>query len=292
VQLSVVIATWNRSELLAGCLESLERTQPQRPQVIVVDNASADDTVALLASRFAWVDVIALERNVGFSAANNIGVAAASGDVVLLLNDDTVVLDSLESLLARFEDGRVGAVGPRLVDAGGVPQLSARLAFPTVWSVLHDYLRPSRSNLQRAAAGPVAWVAGAALFVRSEAYREAGGLDEAYFMFFEETDLCRRLHAHGAEVLFDPEVRICHFGGGALGVPLFVERAYYESLFRFLRGAGQRGVLLLRVALALGAALRSLTALARGRSATARRLRVAAAACLGLGADARSRAAG
>jgi GT2 family glycosyltransferase len=291
VRLSVVIVTWNRSALLADCLESIERTQPERPEVVVVDNGSTDGTGELLASSFPWVEAIALERNAGFAQANNLGVAAAHGDVVLLLNDDTVLLEGVAPLLARFEDSSVGAVGPRLVGPDGDEQLSARGSFPTPASVLRDYLRPGRSDLHPATLAPVAWVAGAALFVRAETYRAVGGLDEGYFMFFEETELCRRLHARGAAILFDPSVSVRHLGGTAVGVPLFVERAYYESLFRYLRRDGQRGLVPLRILLALGAALRGLAALLRGRFATARRLRVAAAACLGLGGDARSRAA-
>src|SRR5437016_5821593 len=124
VRLSVVIVTWNRSGLLAECLESLERTQPERPEVVVVDNGSSDGTGELLAKRFPWVDAIALERNAGFAHANNLGVAAVHGGVVLLLNDDTVVLESFAPLLGRFEDASVGAVGPRLVGPDGEEQLS------------------------------------------------------------------------------------------------------------------------------------------------------------------------
>src|SRR5438128_1131637 len=122
VRLSVVIVTWNRSALLAECLASLERTQPERPEVVVVDNGSSDGTGELLASRFPWVDAIALERNAGFAHANNLGVAAAHGDVVVLLNDDTVVLESFAPLLARFAHPGVGAVGPRLVGPEGEEQ--------------------------------------------------------------------------------------------------------------------------------------------------------------------------
>jgi GT2 family glycosyltransferase len=286
MRLSVVIVTWNRAALLRACLESLVATQEERPQVVVVANRCTDDTLAMLAERSPWVRVLESERNVGFAQANNLGVEVAEGEVVLLLNDDTVVLESFAPLLRAFDDPALGAVGPCLVGTDGERQLSARAGFPTVRSVLRDYVRGERS----AGAGEVAWVAGAAFFVRRDAYHAAGGLDERYFMFFEETDLCRRLHERGLRVVYDPSVTVRHLGGAAVGVPLFVERAYYESLFRYLGVAGARGVPFLRAALALGAGVRALAALARGRPATARRLAVAAATCLGLGADARSRA--
>src|SRR3954454_1334766 len=178
MQLSVVIATWNRSALLAGCLESLEATQAERPQVVVVDNASTDGTVAMVAERFPWVEVVRLPENGGFARANNAGVATASGDRVLLLDGDTRLLEDFAPLVALFADAHVGAAGPRLVGADGGAQLSARLAFPTAGRVLRDYRRPGRSAPEPSAATAVGWVAGAALFVRASAYRATGGLDE------------------------------------------------------------------------------------------------------------------
>jgi GT2 family glycosyltransferase len=286
-RLSVVVVTWNRRDLLADCLASLAATQEERPQTIVVDNGSSDRTAALVAERFPWAELMRLEENTGFARANNLAIERASGEVVLLLNDDTVVLESFAPVLALFADAAVGAAGPRLVGADGASQLTARQSFPTPRRVLGDYF-PGDRDERDPPGGPVAWLAGAALFVRTEAYRAAGGLDEGYFMFFEEADLCRRLHERGLRVLYERGVSVRHLGGAAVGVPLFVERAYYESLFRFLRASGARGVVPLRATLALGAGLRALVALVRGDRPGARRLGVAVAACLGVGRDART----
>ena len=150
IDLSVVIVSWNVRELLAGCLRSIKAgavtiIAPNMPgvppsddgitvEVIVVDANSQDGSLAMLAEDFAWVQVIATGDNVGFSRGNNIGMAAAQGTYILLLNPDTEIIgDALPHMLNHLaQHATVGIVGPHLLESDRVTVQSSRRRFPTL----------------------------------------------------------------------------------------------------------------------------------------------------------------
>jgi GT2 family glycosyltransferase/glycosyltransferase involved in cell wall biosynthesis len=229
-QLSIVILNWNVAGLLAACLRSLPSAAGDwwsRSEVIVVDNASTDDSLALLREEFPQVRVIPLPENVGFSAGNNTGIRASKGHYVFLLNPDTVCHPGSISQLCDYIDAHpaIGIAGPRLVNPDGTLQPSRR-RFPTLATALLEStpLQPLFRNspvLRRfyildqpdEVTQPVGWLSGAALLCRSETLRQVGLFDPGYFMFSEEIDLCRRAHDAGWEVVYLPQAQITHFGG-------------------------------------------------------------------------------
>ncbi len=254
--LGIVIVHYNTPNLLRGCLESLRGcTLPQ--EIVVVDNASPDRSVEAVCQDFPETRLINNPENMGFARANNQGLRyltpsprEGEGGVryVLLLNADTVVQEgALETLVAFVENHpRVAAAGPRLLNADGSLQENA-FAFPTLlmsafdFFPLHGRLYHSRLNgrytqTQGEAPFPIDHPLGACLLLRRTALDQVGLLDEAYFMYVEEVDLCYRLKAAGWEVYHVPAARVVHYGGQStrqMPARMFVE--LHRSRYRFFR---------------------------------------------------------
>jgi len=242
MMISVIIANHNGEEYLDRCLGSLGRPGP-RLEVILVDNASSDGSLDLVASRFPGVCVLPQGSNLGFATANNIGAEAAQGDALLLLNVDAwLEPDALELLADRLEsDHRAGLVAPRLRYPDGRRQFS--------WSpargVLGEVLQRLRNGLEdRAwAHGTLArgigrlagrsWYTAACVLIRSCAFHEVGGFDTSFFMYFEDVDLCVRLEGAGWRLVQEPRAVVTHVGGFRRNIA--VEDFYRPSQLLYYR---------------------------------------------------------
>ncbi len=225
--LSVIIVSWNVADLLRDCLRSLAPARGYlKLEVIVVDSASSDGSPAAVAAEFPWVRLAAQAENVGFPRGNNIGLAMARGRYVLLLNPDTIVLDrALETMVSYLDrNPAVGVVGPQLLNADGSVQ-SSRRRFPTLLTAffestwLEKWAPPGLLRHYRvldqpdSAISAVDWVQGACLLTRRVVVESVGGLDDGYYMYSEELDWCRRIKAHGWQVVYLPAARVVHFQG-------------------------------------------------------------------------------
>lgn len=213
--LSIVIVSFSAREDLQNCLMSLGNGPPAMDhEIIVVDNASADGS-AEAAERIPGVRVIRMGRNAGFSAANNAGIEASRGDLLLLLNSDTLVPPgALDRLIARLLATDTAAVaGPRLVDEAGRPELS----FGRMISPLNELRRKRRTrawiDAETAREQFVDWVSGACLLVRRADADAAGLLDERFFLYTEDVDFCHAVRTLGRRVLFTPEAEVTHLRG-------------------------------------------------------------------------------
>lgn len=224
--LSILIVNWNVRDLLRDCLRSIERGRGAlEVEVIVVDSASGDDSVAMVAAEFPWVTLRPQSENVGFPRGNNIALAEARGDHLLLLNPDTVVLDDALTVMVAYleKNPEVGAVGPQLLNPDGSVQ-SSRRRFPTLatgffestWlegvapGVLRRYYALDLPDDRMA---DVDWLVGACIMIPRGVYEQIGGLDEAYFMYSEELDWCRRIKEAGWRVVYHPGARVVHHVG-------------------------------------------------------------------------------
>ena len=255
VDLSIIIVTWNVWDLLRACLHSIEAlsrpaedgapqcrrfgpaASPATLEVIVVDNGGADATADLLPARFPWVRLMRSERNLGFTAGNNLAYAASSGRFVFFLNPDTEVIafpagDSLWRLYrAVAGDETVGMAGPQLRYADNSVQ-SSRRRFPTrltgffesTWLGRQWPRNPWSRRLHMddwpaTFAHDVDWVVGAAMLARRAALEQvrmpkyAGPFDEGFFMYSEEVDLCRRLKNAGWRIVYEPDALVVHYEG-------------------------------------------------------------------------------
>lgn len=226
-ELSIVIVSWNVRDLLRQCLSSINKQrQLLRIQAIVVDSASSDGTVDMVAEQFPWVLLLAQDENVGFPRGNNIGMRQALGSHILLLNPDTVVVGkALQGMMSFMDEHHdVGVVGPRLRFPDGAIQ-SSRRRFPTALTAFLEstWLEPwAPSRLLRThkfqdvsddETNDVDWVMGAAMMVRREVIAQVGMMDEAYFMYSEELDWCRRIKEAGWRVVYFADAEIIHYEG-------------------------------------------------------------------------------
>jgi GT2 family glycosyltransferase len=225
--LEVVTVTHNSAAVLGELLASVERHLPGTP-VIVVDSGSSDDTLEV-ARRSGSARVIALERNVGFGTASNVGVREASAPVVALLNPDVELLDAslqelVEELSGRGTPDRL--LAPLALNSDGSRQDTVHPE-PGSWAdVLTAVVSPAA--LPRGAATPLApwrsgaprrvgWAVGCALVARTETLRRLGPFDERLFMYGEDLDLCLRARREGVETWFWPAARVIHHRAHASG---------------------------------------------------------------------------
>ena len=227
--IAILIVSWNVRELLLACLAALPDAVGEdfSYEVIVVDNASSDGTVAAVQEAFPQVQIIANKDNRGFTGGNNQALAAARGRFLLLLNPDTKPQPGSIAQLARYLEAHpdVGMVGPRLRYGDGSPQPNRR-RFPTLAtlfteSTIVQHYFPNLGLFARYVMADrpddieqeVDWLVGAALMARREVYEQIGGLDEGFFMYSEELDWCRRAQAAGWRIAYDPAAEIIHYEG-------------------------------------------------------------------------------
>jgi GT2 family glycosyltransferase len=228
VELSVVIVAWNASHYLELCLESLAKDPPRRSmEVLVVDNASCDDTVEMVESKFPWVKLIKSKENLGFSRGNNVAIRECRGRYVALVNPDVIVFPGCLDALADFLDQnpKVGNVGPRVFNPDMTQQSTCR-RFPTLWnnfcstSRLESIFKGSRFFAgehmfyfphDRTLAVNV--IVGCFSMIRREAFDQVGLLDEGLFMYGDDVDWCRRAWNSGWECVFYPGARAIHDRG-------------------------------------------------------------------------------
>lgn len=240
MELSVAIVSYNAREELEACLSSVvAETEDGTPEIIVADNASADGSVAMVQDRFPGVDVLESNENLGFARASNLCWRRAHKPLVLFLNSDTVVPQgALARMVAIMNDrGDVGALGPRLKNADGSIQMSfgnmlsfsAELRQKLLNAGYRNGRGPLRGYVEKlhARERTVDWVSGACLLTRRELLERVGGFDEEFFLYSEDVDLCARLRAQGARILFTPAIEIIHHRGRSVDTDR--DKAYVES---------------------------------------------------------------
>lgn len=227
-KLSIVIVNYNGKKFLKECLDSIEEFVLFPHEVIVVDNASSDGSCEYLKAEFPYVSLIESGKNLGFTGGNNLGVRQAKADLLLLLNNDTRLLNPIEPAVAEFQnDERLGALGcmMRFGDGRFQPTIgfeSTPLRLVLSWlglgrfSFLPDIFKRVEVDERKYARrrDEVAWVSGAFLMTRKDLWGRLGGLDETYFMYMEDVDYCKMVRGEGFRVAYVPEVRIVHYMGG------------------------------------------------------------------------------
>lgn len=264
--LSIIILNWNTADLLAACLASLAQVTVAH-EVIVVDNGSADGSAAMVRERFPAVTLLALPDNLGFARGNNAGLGVAQGRYLLLLNPDTEVrAGCLESLVAFMEaHPTIGIAGPTLWNPDGSLQPSL-LHVPTLRL---EFLRQTMlfrllpAERQPSHPHPVEGVTGAALLIRRACLEQIGPLDPAIFMFYEDTDWCRRATEAGWAVWFVPCEGIMHVKSAAssrFARTRTLLDSQRSTIYYFQKHHGPRAVALLRGITLCGSAARALRA--------------------------------
>ncbi len=243
MDITIVIINWNTRELLRDCLRSIyETVRDVTFEIIVVDNASGDGSVAMVREKFPAVRIIENSENRGFSAANNQAFDSMRGRYALLLNTDTVLTAGAVRELFAFMEGNVEAAiaGGQLLNRDGSRQNSIA-NYPTLLSLLMnlpllEVLFPGRypsKRYEHTEPLAVESVIGACMIVRREAMDEVGVLDEGYFFFFEETDWAYRMRSAGWKIYHVPSARIYHLQGMSIGRDVRSRILFYRSRYRF-----------------------------------------------------------
>jgi GT2 family glycosyltransferase len=226
--LSVIVVNYNTAELLQACLNSVQSQTGATFEVFVVDNASADDSVARVQKNFPWVGLIEGPVNLGFAKANNLAINRATGRYLYFLNPDTEVRPGCFASMLRFMEAHpeIGMAGTSIVYPNGSPQSSVENRYPG-----ERHAGDELSGLP----GSIAWLLGASLIARSEAIAAAGGFDEGYFLYGEDIDLGLAVRKKGWELGYVPEATIVHWEGQSerKSLPLDVWKKKFAAEMHF-----------------------------------------------------------
>lgn len=256
--ISIIIVTWNSEEFIENCLKSIfENKRTIDLEVIVVDNASQDETVKIIKGFKPEVKLISNQKNLGYARGNNQGIEIAQGEYILLLNPDIELKDNSLKLMLRFlqEHKEIDGVGPQLLNRDSSIQASCR-EFPDfsilLWEITGlSYLFPRNKIFGRWRMGYFDFKAtrevdqpmGSCLLLRREILQKVGNLDVGFPIFFNDVDLCYRIKRSGGVLYFYPEAKALHYKGGSTqkAKPKMILSSHF-SFFRFLN-KHKKGVL-------------------------------------------------
>ncbi len=235
ISLSIVIVNYNTGDFLFKCLESVKKSSfPQdKLEIIVIDNASSDNSINFLIKKRQDVIFIQNRRNTGFAKANNQAIKKATGDYILMLNPDTLLQkDTLAVMYGLMEKNKkIGVATCKILLPDKTLDDACHRGFPTPWnalchfsglsklfpnSLLFDGYHLGYQNLDKI--HEIDSCVGAFMFIRKNAGEEVGWLDEDYFWYGEDLDFCYRLKEKGWQVAFNPETEITHFKGISSGI--------------------------------------------------------------------------
>ncbi|WP_294287395.1 glycosyltransferase family 2 protein [uncultured Chryseobacterium sp.] len=239
MKLSVIIVNYNVTQLLRNCLASLRKYMPETDyETIVVDNASTDFSWKTLISEFPEVLFIPSENNDGFAKANNKAVKAAKGKYILLLNPDTELEGFYMPKILNFAGSHknFGCLGVRMHDAAGHFLPESKRSVPDMFNSFEKLFTNFKKNnsksyyrcdIDEQAVAEVDVVTGAFMLLKREVYLEVGGLDESYFMYGEDIDLCYTLLRKGFKNFYYGKASILHHKGeSTVKDELYLERFY------------------------------------------------------------------
>jgi GT2 family glycosyltransferase len=271
VELSIIFVNWNAGALLSQAVDTIVAYHPSvEYEIVVVDNASTDDSIARLRSgtrgktleQLGRLRIIQNDQNRGFGAANNQAFKATNSPLVLVLNPDTqVTAGSIDRLIETVRsDSRVGAAGPRILNPDGSLQISVWRNPPAAWEIFLSSLKlylmlPRRFRGELLLGGhwehnhkrTVPMLGGAAILVRREVIETVGGFDERYHMYGEDHDWCLRITQAGWLLTFQPEATVFHQGGWSSHqrwTNLEKIRVQLEAHYLFQKNALSRGRLM------------------------------------------------
>ncbi len=226
-RVSTIIVTWNMAELVQECLDRLLQQTQTELEVIIVDNASQDATVDIVRRKYPSVKVIANAENAGYARANNQAIPLCRGEYLFLHNTDAMVIHDAVDRMVDFMDAnpKVGVLGPKLLNVDGSLQRWTGGAFPSPGSAFSHFfllsrLFPSRPLFRGMYLAhdfdhpvEVDWVSSASFMLRARAVQQVGMLDESFFAYMEDVDICQRMKKAGWAVFYHPGCRVTHYMG-------------------------------------------------------------------------------
>jgi GT2 family glycosyltransferase len=210
--LSVIIVNYNSGDYAIECIRSLHKQENVNIEIIVIDNASRDNSVKQLNLKFGdEMVLIESKENLGFGRANNLGAGKATGEYLMLLNPDTVIPDSLGCFhLIQFLDAHpeIGMVGPAVEEPRKGKNVLPRFSYPSSRNLKY-------TTTFRGLPGDIAWILGACMLIKRSLYNEIAGFDPDYFLYGEDADICLRIRRHGYQIGYCEDVKIIHVSGAS-----------------------------------------------------------------------------
>lgn len=229
MDVSIIIVNYNTRDLTCQCIDSvIKKTEGVNYEIIVVDNASSDDSVATIEKKYPEVVLLPKAENMGFGRANNAGAEVATGRYFFMLNSDTILVENVIKSFFDFMESncQYSACGCNLINADGV-MVPAHGNFPSLLfemtnynhinKLFRSYFRNKIAISQTSLEGNIEdtdYISGADIFIRAEDFRKVGGFDKSIFMYFEETDLFTRMKKAGMKSCILPQFTIIHLVGG------------------------------------------------------------------------------
>ncbi|MEK4512988.1 glycosyltransferase family 2 protein [Paenibacillus sp. FSL K6-2524] len=252
MDLSILILNYNTCRLTLDCLQSVFDSRTVfNYEVIVVDNASSDDSVEVIGKEYPGITLIANRENTGFAKANNQAMEIAKGRYVLLLNSDTIVQpDTLQTMVSYMDEHPdLGASGCKIILPNGSLDKACRRGFPTPSASFYyafgfSKFFPDNPKFNQYQLGymdpnetyPIDCLVGAFMMVRRETIQQVGGLDETFFMYGEDIDWCYRIKEAGWGIHYHPATYIVHYkGASSRRKPLKIIYEFHRAMWVFHR---------------------------------------------------------
>ena len=217
-ELSIIIVNYNGKHYLKECLNSIaNHCSSISHEIIVVDNSSSDGSQKYLKENYPDVRLFEEKENLGFGKANNLGVKNSTGDYILLLNNDTILLQDIMPVIETAKRSEVGAVGVKMLN--GEKQYTASIGkFPKSYNLFKlANLNESRSDFLtgnfKKKEYNVDWISGSFIIIKRQDWELIDGFDEDFFMYVEDVDFCKRLQKHGKQIIFYSKYEYIHFVG-------------------------------------------------------------------------------
>ena len=245
--IAIVILNWNGEKLFENYLPSIiEHSAKSGAEIIVADNASTDQSVKLLNEKFPGIKIIQLESNFGFAEGYNRALQHVDADFYILANSDIMVTENwIEPCINKFEaDNNVVAIQPKILSynepdqfeyAGAAGGFIDKFGYPFCRGRVLN--RVEKDQGQYNIPGSIFWASGACMFIRAEAFKNAGGFDGDFWAHMEEIDLCWRLKSKGYKIWYEPQSVVYHLGGGTLsyGSPRKIYLNFRNNLFMLFK---------------------------------------------------------
>jgi hypothetical protein len=238
IDISIIIVNYNTKKLISNCIKSIyDQVKDVLYEIIVVDNASTDDSIKTIKKTFPDILVIDSNENIGFGRANNLGTKYAKGEFLFFLNPDTILLNNAPLHFLQFYKHydsmlSIGALGSVLLDKKCKINASYSLKYSTfyedifnsIYSSIFKNTKRKEKHLLKNDYLKVAWVSGANLFIKKDIFLKADGFDENYFLYYEEVDLQRRLKFNKYESFVISEPKIIHLEGKSFDRSISIEK--------------------------------------------------------------------
>lgn len=252
MKVSIIIINFNTPNLTINCIESLIKFHAEIDlEIIVVDNASSDNSLEMLKNSFGHtIKLIPSDINLGFAGGNNLGAKSATGKYLIFLNSDTIINSDFITPCVKIleENENIGAISPRLILPDKTLQQSSYGIFPTIWRLL----------LQKTKKDPIAqykngyfltdWISGCAFIIKKSIFQEIGAWDEKFFLYYEDIEICKRLHDKSYQVAVSQNASIVHLGGQSLKLNKVKENHFYTSQdYYFKKHHGAFNMLIVKV---------------------------------------------